>query len=225
MIEFYGGYQVYSESGVDLTLLRESLKHTATERLEENRQAMPFLVECDRVSRERYPWLRDRPRLIMLDPAPLLRLLSERHVEYVLIGGLAMRAHGSAHLTEDLDICYSRAPQNLRALAAALAAVHPYLRGAPPGLPFRLDEATLQAGLNFTLTTDYGWIDLLGEVSGIGPYDNVVAQSIEQELYGLAVRVLSLDGLIAAKRAAARNKDHSHLLELEELKKMRDASR
>jgi len=223
MIEFYGGYQVYSDSGVDLTLLRESLKRTPTERIEENCQAIPTLMAFEAASREQYPWLRKRPRLIMLDPAPLLRLLTEKQVDYVLIGGLAMRAHGSAHLTEDLDICYRRTPENLRAVAAALAPAHPYLRGAPPGLPFRLDEATLQAGMNFTLTTDFGWIDLLGEVSGIGPYDMVLAQAVEQELYGLAVRVLSLDGLIAAKRAAGRNKDHSHLLELEELKKMRDA--
>jgi len=223
MIEFYGDYQVYSESGVDLTLLRESLNHSPTERIEENCQAIPLLMECDRASREKYPWLRHRPRLIMLDPAPLLRLLTEKRVKYVLIGGLAMRAHGSAHLTEDLDICYCRTPENLEAVATALAPAHPNLRGAPPGLPFRLDEATLQAGLNFTLTTDFGWIDLLGEVSGIGAYDKVIAQSVEQVLYGLPVRVLSLDGLIAAKRAAGRNKDHAHLLELEELKKMRDA--
>lgn len=77
--------------------------------------------------------------------------------------------------------------------------------------------------MNFTLTTDFGWIDLLGEVAGIGTYDDVLAQSIEQELYGLAVRVLSLDGLIAAKGAAGRNKDYSHLLELEELKKLRES--
>jgi hypothetical protein len=225
MIEFYGGYQVYSESGVDLTLLRENLKQSVTERVEENCRAIPVLAELDRSARESNPWLRDRPRLIMLDPAPLLRLLSEHQVDYVLIGGLAMRAHGSAHLTEDLDICYSRVPRNLKAIAAALAPAHPYLRGAPPGLPFRLDESTIQAGLNFTLTTDYGWIDLLGEVSGIGTYEKAAAQSVEIELYGIRVRVLSLDGLIAAKRAAARNKDRSHLLELEELKKMRDATR
>jgi hypothetical protein len=224
MIEFYGGYQVYSESGVDLTMLRENLKHSATERVQENCQAIPFLAELDRSARESYPWLRDRPRLIMLDPAPLLRLLTEEHVDYVLIGGLAMRAHGSAHLTEDLDICYSRGPRNLKAIADALAPAHPYLRGAPPGLPFRLDEATLQAGLNFTLTTDFGWIDLLGEVSGIGTYEQAVTQSVEHELYGYRVRVLSLDGLIAAKRAAARNKDQGHLLELAELKKLRDAA-
>ena len=223
MIEFYGGYQVYSESGVDLTLLRESIKRTPTERIEENCRAIPCLMAFDRAARENYPALRKRPSLVMLDPAPLLRLLTEKHVEFVIIGGLAMRAHGSAHLTEDLDICYSRAPQNLKALAVALAPVHPYLRGAPPGLPFRLDEATLQAGLNFTLTTNCGWIDLLGEVSGIGPYEKVAAQSVEQQLFDLPIRVLSLDGLITAKRAAARNKDRTHLFELEELKKMRDA--
>lgn len=101
MIEFYGGYQVYSESGVDLTLLRDSLKRTPTERIEENCQAIPTLMAFDSASREKYPWLRKRPRLVMLDPAPLLRLLTEKQVDYVLIGGLAMRAHGSAHLTED----------------------------------------------------------------------------------------------------------------------------
>jgi hypothetical protein len=224
MIEFYGGYQVYSESGVDLTLLRENLKYSPTELIEHNRQAMSFLLECDKESRKHNPWLRNRPRLIMLEPAPILQLLNEAQVEYVLIGGLAMRAHGSAHLTEDLDVCYKRSPENLKALAGALASVHPYLRGAPPGLSFRLDETTLQAGLNFTLTSDLGWIDILGEVSGIGSYEKVAAESAEQELYGLKVRVLSLSGLIAAKKAASRPKDQAHLLELEELKKMREAA-
>jgi hypothetical protein len=224
MIEFYGGYQVYSETGVDLTLLRGNLRYSPTERIKHNCQMIPMLAEFDRVAREDNPWLQDRPKVIMLDPGSLLRLLADAHVEYVLIGGLAMSAHGSAHVTDDLDICYSRTPQNLKAVAMALAPVHPYLRGAPPGLPFRLDEATLQAGLNFTLTTAFGWINLLGKVSGIGTYAEAVKQSIEQELFGYRVRVLSLDGLIAAKQAAGRIKDRTHLLELEELKKMRDAA-
>jgi hypothetical protein len=96
------------------------------------------------------------------------------------------------------------------------------MRGAPPGLPFRFDPPTIQAGLNFTLTTDLGDLDVLGEVSGIGFYDKVLAMSEEKEVYGLMVRVLSLDGLIAAKKAAGRTKDKLHLLELEELKKLRD---
>jgi hypothetical protein len=97
------------------------------------------------------------------------------------------------------------------------------LLGAPAGLPFRLDVATLQAGLNFTLTTDCGDLDLLGEVSGVGTYAQALGQSEECTLFDLPIRILSLDGLIAAKKAAARHKDRSHLLELEELKKLRDA--
>jgi predicted nucleotidyltransferase len=82
---------------------------------------------------------------------------------------------------------------------------------------------TLQSGLNFTLETDNGDLDILGEVSGVGNYPQAFTHSEERELYGCKVRILSLDGLIAAKKAAARNKDKSHLLELEALKKLRDA--
>lgn len=156
----------------------------------------------------------------MFDAEPLLRRLRNHHVEYVVIGGLAMVTHGSAHITRDLDICYSRTPKNIAALVAALVPLHPYLRGAPPGLPFRFDEATIKAGLNFTLETDLGLLDVLGEVAGIGGHEQAVAQSQEFEVYGIAVRVLSLDALIASKKAAGRPKDQSHILELEELKKL-----
>ena len=160
----------------------------------------------------------------MLDVKELLNRLASHHVEFVLIGGQAMRVHGSAHITQDVDVCYERSTKNLSALALALAPLHPALRGAPAGLPFRLDLLTLKAGLNFTLVTDAGDTDLLGEVSGLGGFDGVFAQSEERVLYGLSIRVLSLEGLIAAKKAAGRAKDQGHLLELEELKKLRDAS-
>jgi hypothetical protein len=39
----------------------------------------------------------------------------------------------------------------------------------------------------------------------------------------VTVQVLSLEALIKSKKAAARKKDQNHILELEELKKMRDA--
>src|SRR5262245_50757365 len=184
-IEFYGGYQVYSDTGIDLTLLRENLKRTVTERIEKNCQFLPFLAALDETARANNPCLRDRPRIIMLDPSPILRQLAKEKVDYVVIGGIAMTARGCAHVTDDLDICYRRTPSNLAAIAAALAPLHPYLRGAPPGLPFRLDVPTLQAGLNFTLITDQGALDLLGEVSGVGTYDDVFAHSTEEDLYGL----------------------------------------
>ncbi len=159
----------------------------------------------------------------MVDVAGIISHLIAHRVEFVVIGGQAMRAQGATYITEDLDVCYRRTPQNIAALSAAFAPLHPYMRGAPPGLPFHFDAPTIQAGLNFTLQTDLGDVDVLGEVSGLGNYERVCAHSDELTVFGSKVRVLSLDGLIAAKKAAGRNKDRAHILELEELKKLRES--
>ena len=221
-IQFYGGYQVYSESGVDLTLLRENLKKTVTERLEKNRRGLELVKELDKSRLAKIHSDLPRASTAMLQDQKILQQLTDQGVEFVLIGGLAMRAHGSAHVTEDVDVCYSRTKENIDRLADAMAPFHPYMRGAPPGLPFRFDAPTIQAGLNFTLNTDLGEVDFLGEMSGIGGYEKVLAQSEERLLYGLKVHVLTIDGLLIAKKTAGRRKDQGHILELEELKKMRD---
>jgi predicted nucleotidyltransferase len=221
-IRFYGGYPVYSDTGVDLTLLKTNLTRSVEERWENNVRMLPFLAALRDSARAKSRETSNLWRVPMLDIPGLLQQLTNHRADYVVIGGLAMIAHGSAYITKDLDICYSRTAQNLGAIAEAFASLHAYMRGAPPGPPFRFDVATIQAGLNFTLTTDLGDIDLLGEVAGIGYYEQVLAQSEERTVLGLPVRVLTLDGLIAAKKAAGRVKDRSHLLELEELKKLRD---
>ena len=100
----------------------------------------------------------------------LIRALHQAGVEFIVVGGAAATALGSARLTLDLDVVYARSAANLGRLVRALAPLSPYLRGAPPGLPFRWDEDTLRRGLNFTLTTSRGDIDLLGEVTGGGGY-------------------------------------------------------
>jgi len=102
----------------------------------------------------------------LIDFPSLLRALVDRRVQFIIVGGAAATAHGAARLTQDLDIVYSRRPENLANLAAALAPHEPYLRGAPPDLPFSLDVETLQDGLNFTLTSKLGDVDLLGEIVG-----------------------------------------------------------
>jgi hypothetical protein len=147
----------------------------------------------------------------------LLRALSAARVEYIIVGGFAATLHGSARLTEDLDIVYSRSPQNIERLARALAPLQPYLRGAPPGLPFRWDAETLRRGLNFTLTTELGDVDILGEIAGGGTYESLLPDSQPVQIFGVECLCLGLQRLIEVKRAAGRPKDFDALAELERI--------
>jgi hypothetical protein len=112
---------------------------------------------------------------------------------------------------------YSREPVNLQRLVEALTPHQPYLRGAPPGLPFRWDAETLRRGLNFTLTTTFGDLDLLGEIAGGGTYDNLLPHSVTISVFGRELQCLGLRELIQAKRAAGRPKDLEAIAELEAL--------
>lgn len=151
------------------------------------------------------------------DLSGIVGLLVDAGVEVIVIGGLAAQAHGSARLTQDVDFIYRRTEANMERLAAALAPIQPYLRGAPPGLPFRFDVATIRRGLNFTLTTSIGDLDLLGEMVGGGTYEQVKPNAERLQAFGRDVLVLNLPALIRAKRAAGRPKDLEAIAELEAL--------
>lgn len=153
------------------------------------------------------------------DYQALLDALHDHHVDFVIVGAIALVLHGSPRVTRDLDICYSREDTNLKHLASALEPFAPAMRGAPPGLPFVLDAATLRAGLNFTLTSCAGDIDLMGELLGLGGYDAARRLSVTMTVYGRPVNVLGLDGLERAKRAAGRLKDLADLAEIIEIRK------
>jgi hypothetical protein len=148
----------------------------------------------------------------------LLEALTGAEVEFILVGGLAGIAHGSARLTQDIDVVYARNDENLEKLAKALAQHQPYLRGVPPGLPFKWDAVTLLHGLNFTLETTLGDIDLLGEITGGGRYDDLLGHTIELWLFNRPILCLDLDKLIETKRAAGRPKDLEAIAELEALR-------
>jgi hypothetical protein len=143
--------------------------------------------------------------------------LVDAGVDFSIIGGWSAILHGGANVTNDLDICFSRQPGNLKRLAGALAPFHPRLRDLPGDLPFVWDEATLRNGTNFTLATDLGGIDLLAEVSGLGGFEEVKANSVLVHVFDRDVWTLNLPGLIKAKRAAGREKDLRALPELEGL--------
>lgn len=153
----------------------------------------------------------------MSDFARLIRRLTDATVDFMLIGGVAANAHGSARVTTDLDVSYSRATANLPRVVKALHPAKPYLRGAPPGLPFEWSVATLRAGLNFTLMTSEGAIDLLGEIVGGGTYENLLPHSSIYRAFEADIRILDLPWLIRVKRAAGRPKDLEVVAELEAL--------
>jgi len=147
----------------------------------------------------------------MINLFEVARLLSQGGVEFVIVGGIAIRSHGGNYITEDLDICYSRTRDNLKKIAEVLGPLNPRPRGLDKKLPFIFEWSTLQHGTNFTFRTSMGDVDLLGEVKGIGSYDDLVKDSISVDLDGFPTQILSIPALIVAKEAAARPKDQAGL--------------
>jgi hypothetical protein len=154
-----------------------------------------------------------------LDAPGILEALDAAGVRYIVIGGVAAVIQGSPSLTGDLDICYARDRTNLEALATVLTGLGAQLRGADPGLAFRLDARTLAAGDSFTFVTKLGDFDVLGTPSGTQGYDDLVRSAETLHVGGRSVLVASVDDLIRMKRAAGRPKD---LVEVEILGALRE---
>ena len=135
-------------------------------------------------------------------------------VDFILIGGMAAILHGYARVTLDADIVYDRGAPNHNRLVEVLQSLKPTLRGAPPGSPFKLDVITLRNGLNFTLATNLGDLDLFGEVTGGGSYNDLLRHSVDIEAFGVRFKVIDLATLIRIKEAAGRAKDREAIAEL-----------
>ncbi len=150
-------------------------------------------------------------------PAELIQSLGRHQVEFVIIGGIAAAIHGLARATYDVDIVYKHTMENCDRMVSALQPFHPYLRGAPPGLPFRFDKQTLFQGCNFTLETSMGDIDLLAEIPGASSFEDVMEHSISLNAYGCQIQCVTLEKLIHLKRSAGRAKDIEMLAQLEAL--------
>jgi predicted nucleotidyltransferase len=156
---------------------------------------------------------------VAFDPRRVLQHLNDEGVRYIVIGGVAGILHGSSTVTADVDVCYARDRGNLEALARVLQRLNARLRGADPGLPFRLDAKTLHAGDSFTFVTDAGDFDILGTPAGTRGFDDLIRAATPMNLDGIQVLVADIDDLIRMKIAAARPKD---LIEAEVLGALRE---
>ena len=155
------------------------------------------------------------------DPLGALEVLLADDVEFVLIGGLAARLHGSPTVTDDLDISHSKERVNLERLAESLISLNARLRLPDPDerIDVTLDWRLLHAADNLTFITDFGPLDCLALPAGIESYDEMAQRAAVMDLEGIAIKVASIDDLMRMKQAAGRRKD---LIELEILAALKD---
>jgi predicted nucleotidyltransferase len=151
----------------------------------------------------------------------LLKRLSDFGVEFVVVGGVAATLHGSARITTDLDVCAPLGEPNLSKILAALKDIQPRLRMRPDRMPLPYDPARLQGLNNLYLETDLGQLDFLGEITGIGSFSEALEHTVPVDLGGVICRVLDLESLIIAKKAAGRRKDLEAVIELEVIQQRR----
>jgi len=151
--------------------------------------------------------------------------LHERNVEFVLAGGFGVVAHGSNLVTRDVGVGCAMDQNNLHALFEALEDLHPVHRMTPQRLPFTRDQIDDGGLNNLYLSTDWGQLDCLGEIKGIGDYTACLARSVGVRLGDVQIRVLDIDAMIDSKRAMKRPKDLHAVLELEAIReKLRSRS-
>ena len=159
-----------------------------------------------------------------LDVAQLLRRLHAAGIEHVLIGGLAVNAHGVIRATKDVDICPSPDPGNLERLASLLRQLGVRQLGvqdegfATDEMPFDPTRPEdLAEGGNFRLETPLGVLDVMQWVPGIDAeqaYERLANDALEATAFGVTIRVCSLTALREMKRAAGRPQDLQDLADL-----------
>ncbi|MEN8149046.1 MAG: nucleotidyltransferase [Planctomycetota bacterium] len=164
------------------------------------------------------PW---RPSALFVTPARLavpgleglLTRLLTAEVRFVVVGGYAAVAHGSTVFTEDMDICLPLDSENVESLLAATEDLNPVHRMSPARPPFDRSALTTK-WKNLNLDTDWGQLDCLGEIAGLGTYQDVVQQSEEVTMGDTTCRILTIEALIRSKEAVGRPKDREAIIQL-----------
>jgi hypothetical protein len=156
-----------------------------------------------------------RAEMNALDPEPLLRFLHEQGVAHILIGGVAVAAHGYPRPSRDLDLVPAPDADNLRRLARALASLHARPAELSDFAPGELtadatSEDDLARGGNFRLETDLGPLDIMQWIAGIDAEDLYAELDRDALVFSLGdvpVRYCGLEHLRAMKQAAGRPRD------------------
>lgn len=155
--------------------------------------------------------------MVPFEPGPLIERLVRASVEFVVIGGFAVIAHGYVRATRDLEIVPAPSLENFQRLAALLVELGAEQIGVDanllPNQP--TDPAGLAEGGSFQLTTALGRLDILQGSDAVPPYLRLAATAVKADFRGHEILVCSLADLIAMKRQAARPQDIADVAALE----------
>lgn len=163
----------------------------------------------------------------VLEVDPLMNIIDAHEVEYIVIGGFAVSAHGHIRATKDIDICPNPKKSNLARLAAALKeleAVPIDLEEFEGEFDLGPDYEGLQHGGNWTLMTKHGRIDVMQTFSfedveeELGDYKDIVNHAVDRMLHGRKYKFVSYEDLLKMKRASGRDVD---LIDINSLKQAR----
>jgi len=153
----------------------------------------------------------------VLDLRALLATLNEHGVRYVVIGGVAVGAHGYVRATEDLDIVPEPTAETADRLARALAELEATLP-LSGGRPSRTagDVIAISHGRSLTADTRHGGLDVVQRVPGVPAFEELDRSAVDAELLGVLVRVCDLEHLRQMKHARGSAQDRADLENLPE---------
>lgn len=149
------------------------------------------------------------------DLAGLLRALNDGKTSFVVVGGIAVSAHGAVRATEDLDIVPDPSPENLDRLGNVLADLDAHLTLRPTQKVGAAERSALHRGRNLTVTTRLGDLDILQRLPGVPGYAALIDSAEATTLGDVPLHVCSRASLIAMKRARASAQDLADIERLE----------
>lgn len=159
-----------------------------------------------------------------LDIKGILEELVLEGVEFLVIGGVAVGYHGHIRATKDVDIVPSNDSANLARLARVLERLDAEVEGAEEfgdeELPNPLDPEALALGGNWVLLTRLGRLDIMQWIGDNSLWEALSPSAIEDEVAGLAIKLVSYEDLVALKEQAGRPED---LTDLQRLRQVRDS--
>lgn len=150
------------------------------------------------------------------DLTALLRALAEADLEFVVVGGVAVAAHGFVRATEDVDLVPNPAPRNLDELVNTLLRLESRLTQRPDQPLGQAERQALHQGRNLSVTTRLGDLDILVRMPGVPSFDVLSRDAAVVALAGTSLSVCSREHLIAMKRARSSAADLADLERLED---------